>query len=89
MTYMTGSGDLAALHCTLYSMYTVHCTVYIVQFTVYSVQCAMNIVQCTVYNVQCTLYTVHSSSRYNKGDLAAGPPGSSTAKSGTFNPAAS
>ena len=41
------------------SLYSVHCTVYIVQCTLYSVHCTVYIVQCTLYSVHCTVYIVH------------------------------
>ena len=42
-------------HCTLYIVYTVHCTLYIVHCTLYTIYYTLYIVQC---NVPCTMYSI-------------------------------
>ena len=58
----SGSYSMYSVHCTVYivqcTLYSVHCTVYIVQCTLYSVHCTVYIVQCTLYSVHCTVYIV-------------------------------
>ena len=53
---------LYTLHCTLYivhfTMYTLQCIPYTVHFTMNTLQCFLYPVHCTLYNVSCTLYTL-------------------------------
>ena len=60
-------------HCTMYTLYPVHCTTYTVRTTnvphahctlytvprtLYDVKCMSYTVRCTLYDIHCTLYTV-------------------------------
>jgi hypothetical protein len=42
----------------LYTLYSIHCIIYIVFYTVYSIQCILYSVFYTVYSIQCILYIV-------------------------------
>ena len=51
-----------SVHGTLYivqcTLYTVHCTLYIIHYILYSVHCITFTLQYALYSVQCTVYSV-------------------------------
>ena len=59
----------------MYTLYSIHYPVYIVQYTLYSIHYTIYTVQYTLYSVHCTVYTVQYrlySVHYREASIAIG-----------------